>query len=70
MRCTDTDVDGGRCQLVLDHDGPHAANIDGAYVTWSADEIYHWRRRTPPHWVAEMPWAPGLPPPTEASRAG
>jgi hypothetical protein len=69
MRCTDRDVDGGQCQLVFDHDGPHAARIDGTYLTWSADEIYHWRRPTPPQWVVEMPWATGLEPPIEVSKA-
>jgi hypothetical protein len=61
-RCRDTDADGGRCQLHIDHNGSHASCTDDACLTWFDGEIYRWRRHPPPHWVLDLPWIPGLRP--------
>ena len=56
-RCTSEDVDGGQCQLQAAHDGPHAADISDAYLTWNnGGELQGWNRADPPSWLRELPW--------------
>jgi hypothetical protein len=55
--------EGGRCQLLALHLGPHAALIDDAYLTWTADNTpFRWSRGRPPDWLIDLPWFPGAHP--------
>ena len=56
-RCTDSSAGCG-CQLIDDHEGAHAANDAGVFVTWQGSERYRWDDQPAPDWVAELPWAP------------
>jgi hypothetical protein len=38
----DYDLDGGRCQLRADHNQHHAAQVDGAILTWDVAEVLRW----------------------------
>jgi hypothetical protein len=49
----------GRCQLAVDHQGPHALSADGAYLTWLEGPTYRWSKSRPAGWLADLPWVTG-----------
>jgi hypothetical protein len=61
-RCPDYDYIGGRCQLVADHSGVHAAGMGGTCMTWRPGETQYWRMFPAPHWLIELAWMPGFQP--------
>ncbi len=61
-RCDDIDPDAGQCQLLHGHDGQHAASVGDAYLTWQLGDLHGWSLETPPHWLVDLPWAPGFSP--------
>jgi hypothetical protein len=63
-RCADYDVGTGRCQLLADHGGAHAADVGGGRcLTWDSDEMYQqWRIYPAPPWLIALSWAPGFQP--------
>jgi hypothetical protein len=62
FRCRDVDVDGGICQLLVRHAGPHASAVEGAYLTWDRGDVHRWAMMRPPSWLVQLPWAPGFQP--------
>ncbi len=55
--CDQVDEDAGRCHLTGGHEGPHAADLGDAYVTWAeGGELQGWNRSAPPAWLLGLPW--------------
>jgi hypothetical protein len=69
LRCAGSDPGGGRCQLVACHSWSHAAAVVDAYLTWYQGALCRWSIRTPPHWLIDLPWAPGFQPRVQAAEA-
>jgi hypothetical protein len=61
-RCQAREAEAGRCQLTASHDHAHAAETLDAYITWDDNEVQRWSRQRLPHWLVDLPWAPGLHP--------
>jgi hypothetical protein len=61
-RCEARDAEAGRCQLTARHSHAHAAETLDAYITWADTEVHRWSRQRLPHWLVDLPWAPGLHP--------
>jgi hypothetical protein len=61
-RCHARDAEAGRCELITGHGQTHAAETLDAYVTWIGNDVHRWSRQRLPHWLVDLPWAPGLHP--------
>jgi hypothetical protein len=68
-RCSETDLDAGRCELRAGHAGTHAVLGDDGFYTWFVDQVFVWSRIRPPYWLYEMAWADGFQPPDAAVSA-
>jgi hypothetical protein len=63
-RCLASNSEGGRCQLLDGHDGPHAVALPESYLTWTTreHETYRWSMLRPPPWLIDLSWMPGAQP--------
>jgi hypothetical protein len=61
-RCTETDIDAGRCQLRAEHEGIHANAGADAFFTWFLGDLYAWSKFRPPYWIYGLAWSDTLRP--------
>jgi hypothetical protein len=68
-RCAIYDLNSGRCQLLAEHNGPHATDVGGSTcMTWHAGQAQYWPLYPAPHWLIDLAWVPGYQPPVHEAK--